>query len=102
MNTNTPKSIGKKLDDSSQDTLLEFPIAFPLKIMGKRHPDFAQTILDIVLKYAPDFDGSTMEMRASTKGNYLSLTCTIQARSKKQLDDLYRQLSSHPMVSMVL
>ena len=101
MNANSPKPIGQQSAESS-DTLLEFPTLFPLKIMGRRHPDFAQTILDIVLKHAPDFNGATMEMRASAKGNYLSLTCTILARSKKQLDDLYRQLSSHPMVSMVL
>ena len=85
-----------------QESLLQFPTDFPLKILGKRHDDFAQIILAVVLKHAPDFDGATMEMRASTKGNYLSLTCTIRATSKKQLDDLYRELSSHPMVSMVL
>ena len=80
----------------------QFPSDFPLKIMGKRHDDFAQSVLDIVLRHAPDFDGATMEMRASAKGNYLSLTCTIRATSKQQLDDLYRELSSQPMVSMVL
>ncbi|MES2353237.1 MAG: DUF493 domain-containing protein [Pseudomonadota bacterium] len=85
-----------------QESLLQFPTDFPLKILGKRHDDFAQIVLAVVLRHAPDFDGSTMEMRASTKGNYLSLTCTIRATSKKQLDDLYRELSSHPMVSMVL
>jgi uncharacterized protein len=84
------------------DTLLKFPTDFPIKIMGKRHDEFAQTILQVVLRHAPDFDGASMEMRASTKGNYLSLTCTICATSKRQLDDLYRELSSHPMVSMVL
>ena len=84
------------------ESLWQFPSDFPLKIMGKRHDDFAQSVLDIVLRHAPDFDGATMEMRASAKGNYLSLTCTIRATSKQQLDDLYRELSSHPMVSMVL
>jgi putative lipoic acid-binding regulatory protein len=87
---------------TGQETLLQFPTDFPLKIMGRRHDDFAQTVLDVVLRHAPDFDGASMEMRASTKGNYLSLTCTIRAQSKQQLDDLYRELSSHPMVSMVL
>jgi uncharacterized protein len=89
-------------DQPSQETLLQFPTDFPLKIMGRRHDDFAQIILAIVQRHAPDFDGATMEMRASTKGNYLSLTCTIRATSKKQLDDLYRELSSHPMVTVVL
>jgi putative lipoic acid-binding regulatory protein len=89
-------------DQPEQETLLQFPTDFPLKIIGRRHDDFAQIILTVVLRHAPDFDGATMEMRTSTKGNYLSLTCTIRATSKKQLDDLYRELSSHPMVSMVL
>lgn len=84
------------------ETLLEFPCAFPLKIMGLAHEALAQTVLDVVLSHAPDFDGSTMEMRASSTGKYLSLTCTINATSKPQLDALYRELSSHPMVKVVL
>ena len=91
---------GKSLN--GPQSLWQFPTDFPLKVMGKRHDDFAQAVLDVVLRHAPDFDGATMEMRASAKGNYLSLTCTIRATSKAQLDDLYRELSSHPMVSMVL
>jgi putative lipoic acid-binding regulatory protein len=55
-----------------------------------------------VRKHAPDFDPATLEMRASTAGNYLSLTCTINATTREQLDGLYRELSSHPMVAMVL
>ena len=88
--------------ESSADTLLEFPCDFPLKIMGERADDFAQTILDIVLRHAPDFDGNSMEMRASSSGKYLSLTCTIRATSKPQLDALYVELSGHPMVKFAL
>ena len=84
------------------DTLLEFPCAFPVKIMGQMRDDFAQTMLDIVLRHAPDFDAATVEMRASSGGKYLSLTCTIRATSKAQLDALYRELSGHPLVSMAL
>ena len=60
---------------SQPDTLLEFPCDFPLKIMGKREDHFAQTIAEVVLRHAPDFDPATMEMRPSSKGNYLALTC---------------------------
>ncbi|NLR75287.1 MULTISPECIES: HP0495 family protein [Leeia] len=87
---------------NTEDTLLTFPCAFPLKIMGVRQDDFAQTIVAVVLQHAPDFDASTVEMRASSSGNYLSLTCTVNATSKAQLDDLYRALSSHPLVKVVL
>ena len=87
---------------SYKDTLLEFPCDFPLKIMGKAHDELAQVVLTIVTKHAPDFDGATMEMRASSGGNYLSLTCTVRATSREQLDTLYRALTSHPQVKYVL
>ncbi len=87
---------------SYKDTLLEFPCEFPLKIMGKADDGLAQVVLDIVTVHAPDFDGATMEMRASSGGNYLSLTCTVIARSKPQLDALYTDLSGHPLIKVVL
>jgi putative lipoic acid-binding regulatory protein len=85
-----------------QETLLEFPCAFPLKIMGLANDALAQAVLDVVLCHAADFDGATMEMRASSGGKYVSLTCTINATSKSQLDALYRELTSHPLVKVVL
>jgi len=85
-----------------KETLLEFPCAFPLKIMGLAGDALAQAVLEIVRRHAPDFDGATMEMRASSGGKYVSLTCTIRATSKPQLDALYRELTSHPLVKVVL
>ena len=85
-----------------QETLLEFPCDFPLKIMGATREGFAQAIVDVVLKHAPDFDAARVEMRPSRAGNYLSLTCTIRADSKPQLDALYRELTGHPWVKIVL
>jgi hypothetical protein len=84
------------------DTLIEFPCDFPIKVMGAKHDGFAQTIAGVVLKHAPDFDAAKMEMRPSKAGNYLSLTCTVRAVSKAQLDALYRELTSHPLVKIVL
>ncbi len=84
------------------ETLLEFPCDFPLKIMGATRDGFAQAIVAVVLKHAPDFDPARVEMRPSKAGNYLSLTCTIRATSKPQLDALYRELTSHPWVKIVL
>ena len=81
---------------------LEFPCAFPIKVMGLTREGFAQAIVAVVQKHAPDFDPATLEMRASSAGKYLSLTCTINATSREQLDALYRELTSHPMVTMVL
>ena len=82
--------------------LLEFPCDFPIKIMGRRVDGYAQAVLAIVQRHAPDFDGATVEMRASKQGGYLSLTCTVRATSRAQLDALYRELSAHPLVKVVL
>lgn len=81
---------------------LEFPCSFPIKIVGRTEDGFAQAMLEIVLRHAPDFDAASMEMRASSKGAYLALTCTIRARSREQLDGLYRELTAHPRVKWVL
>ena len=86
----------------SEDTLLEFPTDFPIKIMGERRDDFAQAMVELVLRHAPDFRPETVEMRASSKGNFLSVTCTVRATSKAQLDALYREITAHPWVKMAL
>jgi putative lipoic acid-binding regulatory protein len=85
-----------------KDSLIEYPCEFPLKIFGETKPDFAQTIASVVLAHAPDFDSASIEMRSSNNAKYISLTCTIRATSREQLDNLYRALTSHPMVKMVL
>lgn len=70
--------------------------------MGEARDDFAQTVLELVLRYAPDFDSATMELRPSKNGRYLGLTCTVNATSREQLDALYRALTDHPPVKVVL
>jgi putative lipoic acid-binding regulatory protein len=89
-------------DGPEEKPLLVFPTEFPIKVMGRRAEGYAQAILEVVLRHAPDFDPATMEMRPSKAGTYLSLTVTITARSREQLDALYKDLSGHPMVMMVL
>jgi len=86
----------------TEPSLLEFPCDFPIKIMGRRVDGYAQAVLEIVQRHAPDFDGATVEMRASKQGGYLSLTCTVRATSRAQLDALYRELTAHPLVKVVL
>ena len=85
-----------------KQSLIEFPCDFPLKIMGANADGFAQSIAEVVRVHAPDFAPSGMEMRPSKAGNYLSLTCTVHATSQAQLDALYRALTAHPMVKVVL
>lgn len=96
-----------------EETLLKFPTAFPIKAMGRtgksakgskpnRDAGFAATVLTIVQKHAPDFDAATLEMRPSKNANFVSVTATINATSKAQLDAIYRELSAHPDVLMAL
>jgi putative lipoic acid-binding regulatory protein len=59
-------------------------------------------VVEVVRRFAPDFDPATVEMRASSGGKYVSLTCTVNATSKTQLDNLYRELTAHPLVKVVL
>jgi putative lipoic acid-binding regulatory protein len=84
------------------DSLIEYPSAFPIKVMGANVDGFAQAIVEVALQHDPSFDPATVEMRPSSGGNYLGLTITVTATSREQLDNLYRALTSHPMVKVVL
>jgi putative lipoic acid-binding regulatory protein len=88
--------------DSEPPSLIEYPSDFPIKVMGKSQAGFAQAVLAIVQAHAPDFDVSTVQMKSSKGGKYLSMTCVIRATSREQLDNLYRELCDHPMVVMAL
>jgi uncharacterized protein len=84
------------------DSLLAFPCEFPIKVMGRAQPGFEQNIVALVRRHAPDFDPTTVEVRSSREGTYLSITLIVMAKSREQLDDIYRELGDHPMVTMVL
>ena len=84
------------------ESIIKYPLDFPIKVMGEARDQFAQTVVEIVLRHAPDFDAALTEMKLSKNGNYLSVTCTILATSREQLDNLYRELTANPMVKFVL
>lgn len=87
---------------AQKTSLIDFPSDFPIKVMGKQDPELAQNLVAVVLKHDPGFDPQTVEMRMSKQGNYVGLTFTVRATSQAQLDSLYRELHSHPLVSVVL
>jgi len=87
---------------SNEQSLIEYPSAFPIKVMGAAVPGFEPAVVALALQFDPGFDASTIERRPSKAGNYLGLTITITATSREQLDELYRTLSTHPMVKVVL
>lgn len=86
----------------AKELLIDFPCDFPIKVLGKTQPGFAEEILRLLKQFDADFDGASIEMRPSRNGNYIGLTCIVHARDRNQLDEIYRALSSHPMVSVVL
>jgi uncharacterized protein len=86
----------------AKESLLEFPCDFPIKIMGKSHPEFADTIVTVVRQFDNEVDPARVETRPSSGGNYTGLTVTVRATSQTQLDDIYRALTGHPMVKVVL
>ena len=85
-----------------EQSLIEYPSAFPIKVMGANVDGFTDAIVMITRQFDPTFDAATLEVRPSKGGNYLGLTITITATSREQLDELYRTLSTHPMVKVVL
>lgn len=88
--------------DPRKDSLIEYPSSFPIKVMGEKIDGFVHAITQIAHRFDPSFDASTIELRDSSSGKYLGITITITATSREQLDELYRTLSSHPMVKVVL
>ncbi|HEX3382172.1 MAG TPA: DUF493 family protein [Paraburkholderia sp.] len=84
------------------DSLFEFPCDFPIKIMGKSHPEFAATIVEVVRQFDSDVDAARIETRPSSSGTYTGLTVHVRATSRAHLDDIYRALTGHPMVKVVL
>ena len=85
-----------------EESLIEYPSPFPIKVMGANVDGFAAAIVEVAKQFDAGFDASTVEQRPSTGGNYLSVTITITATSRPQLDELYRTLSTHPLVKVVL
>jgi putative lipoic acid-binding regulatory protein len=85
-----------------KESLIEYPSDFPIKVMGPTHEEFATTIHALVVNHDPSFHEGKMEVRPSAKGNFTGLTVIVRATSREQLDNLYRELSAHPMVKIVM
>jgi uncharacterized protein len=85
-----------------EESLIVYPCAFPIKVMGAKVDGFVHAITMIAYEFDPTFDAKTIELRDSKAGNYLGITLNVTATSREQLDELYRTLSTHPMVKMVL
>ena len=89
-------------DIPPEQSLIEYPSQFPIKVMGLNADGFVHAITSIAGRFDPAFDAATVELRPSKGDKYLGVTVTVTATSREQLDELYRTLSTHPMVKMVL
>jgi len=85
----------------SNQSLLQFPCAFPIKILGRNDPRLREQVIAVICAHAPDFDPAMLQARSSRHANYVGLTATIEARSRDQLDAIYQALCAHPLVKMV-
>lgn len=84
------------------DSLITYPSQFPIKVMGLKVDGLVQAMTQVAHQFDPTFDASTLELRESKGGKYIGITLPITATSREQLDALYRALSTHPMVKVVL
>ena len=89
-------------DIPPEESLIEYPSRFPVKVMGANVDGFADAMVQIAQRFDPGFDEACVATRPSSGNNYLGVTLTITATSREQLDELYRTLSTHPMVKLVL
>ena len=87
---------------ADKDSLIEYPCDFPIKVMGLNVQGYTAAMSYVVRQFDPDWTENKLETRESAGGKYLSLTFTVRATSREQLDELYRTLSSHPMAKVVL
>lgn len=92
----------REIEPHSAPPLIEFPVTFPIKVMGETHDAFSATIVELLQTLVPTFSAEHVEMRASSTGKYISLTCSVYVTSQAQLDDIYRLLSAHPLVKFAL
>ena len=89
-------------DHDRSASLINYPCQFPIKVMGHNQDGLVAAITHIAKQFDPGFDAATIELRPSKAGNYLGVTITITAIGREQLDEVYRTLSTHPMVKVVL
>jgi hypothetical protein len=84
------------------DDVLEFPCEFPIKMMGRDQPEFREAAMAVVERHAGQIAEHAVRTAASSNGNFLSITVTITATSREQLDNIYRDLSDHEQILVAL
>jgi uncharacterized protein len=99
MSTSQPPELRVK---AQEESLIQYPCNFPIKVLGHNADGFVAAVTHVVRGFDPLFDAATIELRESKGGTYLGVTVTVTATSRVQLDELYRALSRHPLIKVVL
>ena len=89
-------------DIPKEESLIEYPCDFPIKVMSVNHPEIVQLLTPIILEHDPSYNHETIIFRESSKGNYDGFTVTVYVESREQLDNIYRALHGHELVKAVL
>ena len=89
-------------DTPPEPSLIDYPSQFPIKVMGLNVDGFVHAMVTVARQFDPTFDAASVELRPSKADKYLGVTLIVTATSREQLDELYRTLSTHPMVKLVL
>ena len=87
---------------SETKSLIEFPCRFPVKAMGRSSDDFRELVTGIVARHAALAESEAVRVQPSAEGNFLSVTVTIEARSRAQLDRIYQDLTDCDQILMAL
>ena len=90
------------MQEIDEETIMEFPCQFPIKAMGKVEDNFDALIVSIVRNHVSDLTENAVKSRLSKEGKFISITVTVQAESKQQLDNIYRELTAHEKVLWAL
>jgi len=90
------------MSDTPEESLLEFPCRFPIKIMGRKGDEFRRVVIELVEKHVGKINDGDISEAPSSKGNFVSITITIMASSREQLDGIYLELtaSEHVLVAL--
>lgn len=92
----------RKPTDITNEALWEFPMNYPLKVLGEAQHPLAQIVADILLRHVPDFDPATISMRPSSGGKYISISASVYVTHKDQINGMYADFASQTAIKLVL
>lgn len=81
---------------------IEFPCAYPIKVLGPHENNFASCVLEIVRRHDPEVLEEHITYRESSNARYLAVNITITATGVEQIKALFEDLKASGRVSVVL